>query len=135
MKTLFISAVLLASATSLASGFVCTGEHFNAKMYNQVQPSQGTKNPAVLVVSQAKVGTIAVLNSTEISKLNKQYTVVYSGQTNAKASGRFIYVELVIAKATITGGAGAGQHAARLTVNADNRNYTEGMVCSAYLKN
>ena len=135
MKNLLIVAALLVSSTSFASGFVCSGQGYRVKMYNQVQPQLGTKNPAVLVVSHAQAGTLAVLSADEIVKTNKVHSVVYSGQTNARTNGHFVFVQLEVVKQPIREGESMGQHVARFAMNADGRSVAATMVCQPYLKN
>jgi len=55
MKTLIISTLMLVSTIAKADGFVCTVDDFTVRAYDQVQPSEGTKNAAVIVISDARV--------------------------------------------------------------------------------
>ena len=50
---LFVSAIAsLASVSAKADGFVCkTDEGLTIKMYNHVQPEQGTRNASVMILS------------------------------------------------------------------------------------
>jgi len=133
MKFLVLAVVTLASSLSLASGYVCEGQGYRVKMYNEVQPSLGTKNPAVLVVSSAN-GTIARLQGTEIEKDTTNDTTIFQGSNNAVDTGRFLSVQLEVVKQASTSGDFAGTHFAILTVNADGGTWTAKMACSEYLK-
>lgn len=135
MKALVITVLALVSSTSFASGFVCSGQGYNVKMYNQVQPSLGTKNPAVLVVSSEQGGTIAVLKGDEIEKASSTNTVSYSGTVNGYQHGRFLHVELQVVKTPVANGPFAGQHFGMLTLNTDSKNLSAKLACQPYLKN
>src|SRR4051812_5891296 len=110
MKALIISVLVLVSSNSFASGFVCSGQGYSVKLYNQVQPNLGTKNPAVLIVSSENAGTLAVLKGDEIVKSNGNTTVSYSGLINGKQNGRFMSVDLQVVKQPVASGPFAGQH-------------------------
>lgn len=57
MKTLLITALMLATSSAFADGFVCaTDSGLVVKAYNHVQPKKGTRTPAVLVISDSSVG-------------------------------------------------------------------------------
>jgi len=133
LAILSVPIVTLVSAASFASGFVCTGEGYNVKLYNEVRPDLGTKNPAVLVVSSAK-GTIAKLQGSEIEKYNSPNAVAYQGRTNAYDTGRYITVRLEVIKQATGTGDFEGQHFARLRINADNGIWTAKLACAPYLK-
>lgn len=57
MKTFAVLGLLLASTPAFADGFVCESERDGLviKVYNQIQPSEGTRNAAVMVVSDSSV--------------------------------------------------------------------------------
>jgi len=64
---------------AFADGFKCVGEDsdYNVKLFNKVMPEDGTRNPAVLVISDAH-GTLLVRRDSDISKTNRQNTVRYT---------------------------------------------------------
>ena len=134
MKFILITALSLVSSAAMADGFRCQGEGFRAKLYNEVQPERGTRNPAVLIVSQRNAGTIATLEGDEIEKTVTDHAVAYEGKTNGKVDGRFVYVKLEVAKRARQTGPLAGLHSARLTVNQDGASALASMVCDRYLK-
>ncbi|MBI3544951.1 MAG: hypothetical protein HY075_16890, partial [Deltaproteobacteria bacterium] len=125
-----ITALSLVSSVAMADGFRCQGQDFRVKLFNETQPGRGTRNPAVLVVSERSIGTLATLEGEEITKTNRSTTVVYEGQTNGRQDGRFVAVKLVVAKTADTD----GTHLARLTVNADGQSRSETLSCERYLK-
>ncbi len=135
MKFAFVIALsLVASSAALADGLICTGETFNVKLYNQVNPAKGTKNPAHLVVSERGIGTVAVLRGLDIEKTSNKRYVAYSGVTNAKRDGRYTSVSLMVKKQAIQEGQFAGKHAAHLVVTANKIDSVDKLVCQRYLK-
>ena len=134
MKFVLISILSLVSTIAMADGFRCQGSDFRVKLFNQVQPELGTRNPAVLVVSERGVGTIATLQGDEINKLNSPNTVIYHGQGNGYQNGRFVFVRLEVNKTAEEGGIYAGYHLATLEVNADNASRVATLACNRYLK-
>lgn len=128
---LFIAMFSLVSSVAMADGFRCSGEGFRVKMYNQVQPELGTKNPAVLVVFEKGAGTLATLYGEEIEAEYSSDTLVYGGQTNGKLDGRFVHVNLEIEKQPSEDGK---THAARLTVAENGLRRIAYLACARYLK-
>jgi hypothetical protein len=135
MKTLLISiAMSLVSSLSLASGFVCEGQGYTVRMYNQVQPSQGTKNPAALIVSSGQLGTIAVVKGSDIQLYQTNQAFVYTGVSHDKHTGRFINVELAVSRST-QDNAGEPERLGHLKLTADGGDFAATLVCEQYLKN
>ena len=134
MKLLIITMLTLVSSVAMADGFRCQSADFRVKLYNQTRPEDGTRNPAVLVVSERDLGTIALLNGEEIVKTNGSDFVTYEGQVNGKQDGRFVSVKLAVAKQAEEEGVFAGFHVAKLTVNANGETRTAILACERYLK-
>lgn len=132
MKSLIIILVALSSSVTFASGFRCEGQGYRVKLYNQVQPSRGTKNPAIIIVSSEQSGT--VLRLQDIEKTLSARTVTYSGLANAVATGRFMQVRLEIVKEATQTGEFAGSRFAVLTINADGGSTSARLACVPYLK-
>ena len=130
MKILFVILISVVSSFAVASGYKCEGINYNAKLFNEVQPSAGTKNPAILVVSSPALGTVFTLEGAEISKDTTVDTIIYSGQGHLKANGEFAYAELVIQKTAND----EGVHYATLTMNAGNTSRESVIWCTDYLK-
>jgi hypothetical protein len=126
--------ITIASSIAMASGFRCEGQGYSVKLYNEVQPSLGTKNPAVLVVSSPEMGTIIRLQGSEIEKLQSVNAVAYQGNTRDVNTGRFASVRIEIVKQPVASGDYAGQHFARLQIKSDNGTWTAKLACSEYLK-
>jgi hypothetical protein len=85
MKTSAIKVVLASvvalSSSAFASGFRCESpDGYRVKIYNHVQADNGTRVPAVLVVSHAQAGTLLSAKGTEISKRNLSNLVQYSAK-------------------------------------------------------
>lgn len=58
MKNLIVIAATLISTSVLADGFRCeTKDGLKIKVYNQTNPAMGTRNPAVMVLSDRDVAT------------------------------------------------------------------------------
>lgn len=57
MKSLYIALMLTLSVNAFADGFKCEqlDHHLNIQVYNNTRPSQGTRNAAVMVLSDASV--------------------------------------------------------------------------------
>lgn len=75
MHTFTIVSVLLLSQVSMASGWLCSGEGWRAKLINS---TTSTRVPSVFVVSEANLGTVLVARKEEISKRNLSNGVRYS---------------------------------------------------------
>lgn len=134
MKLFLITVLSLVSSVAMADGFRCQGTDFRVKLYNETQPERGTRNPAVLVVYERGVGTVATLMRDEITKTSGDESYVYEGQTNGRKDGRFVSVTLEISKTAETEGAYAGLHVGTLTVNANGHSRTGSVACERYLK-
>lgn len=134
MKFVLISFLSLLSSVAMADGFRCQSSDFRVKLYNETQPERGTRNPAVLVVFEKGVGTLATLKGEEILKTNDEEFVTYEGQTNSRVDGRFVGVKFEIKKFPEESGINEGFFKALLTVNADNATREQTLVCERYLK-
>jgi hypothetical protein len=135
MKTLLISiAFALISSMSMASGFVCQGQGYTVRLYNEVQPTQGTKNPAVLIVSSSQLGTIAVLRGTDIQYFTTAKALLYGGDTHNKQTGHFMNVELALSRVAVND-ANEPEKLAHLKLTADGGEFNSTLVCEQYLKN
>jgi hypothetical protein len=140
-----ISLIFLFSVlpTSLyADGYRCTGENFNARLYNYVNRAEGTKNPAVLIASEnlEEKGnhTIARLEGDEIEKVLSLKTVAFEGQVNSSQTGRFVFVRLEVNKRPYavlhTRSNFKELYHANLIVNRDGASTHEEMLCTRYRK-
>ena len=134
MKLFIVTALTFVSSVAMADGFRCQNNTFHAKLFNETQPGRGTRNPAVLVVSERDVGTLATLEGDEIVKTNGEFVVTYEGQTNSRQDGRFVGVKLEIEKQAEKGGLFAGLHLAKLLVNADGVSREATLTCQPYRK-
>lgn len=134
MKYIVVALLSLVSSVAMADGFRCSGDGYRVKLYNEVNPKNGTKNPAVFVVYETGVGTLATLFRDEINADYSEEAVTYDGQTNGKLDGRFVYVKLEIEKQAQEQGPLAGARLGRLTVNADGESRVADLACTRYLK-
>lgn len=70
-KFMILAVSIFASSTAFADGFVCESqeESLKVQVYNHTEPTQGTRNPAVMVISDpsraAGKRTLAVFRSDE----------------------------------------------------------------------
>ncbi len=145
-NVLFVLSIVLGSTSAFADGFVCQGEHggldYRVKLYNHINAEDGTKNPGVLVVSsdpvfgsRGEAKTVAALYDEEISKTNLLDSVIYTGVTNGKKTdGRFVSVELEVAKERSGRVGKTDIHNGALKVVADHESIELDVTCERYLK-
>jgi len=129
MKLIALLIFSLASSISMASGYLCSGDGYHIKLYNEVMPAEGTKNPAVLVVSSQE-GTLAVLRGDEIAQDLNAESVVYSGTAHDYQTGRFVSVSLLVYRNDEAEGLRYGE----LKLNADGATANADVTCKTYLK-
>jgi len=80
LKLVLVSVVGLA-APAFASGFRCASpDGYRVKIFNHTHAEQGTRTPAVLVVSHDNAGTLLAADGSEISKRNLSNVVQYSAK-------------------------------------------------------
>lgn len=90
MKTIFgMMAMILASSPAMADGFVCESarEGLVVKIFNHVNPEQGTRNGAVMVLSDSEVqaGRKTIARFTDVNGTLASSNLVYT----AKVDHRF----------------------------------------------
>ena len=90
MKNLIVFFALFGSATAFADGFVCLGDYdrFAVKVYNHTTPSAGTRNGAVMVISDttARAGSRTVAKFTDTNLLLKNSASVYTANVDHRFS-------------------------------------------------
>ncbi len=91
MKALLLAIALVSvSATAKADGFRCTSDStsLNVKIYNEVQPSAGTRNGAVMVLSNPEISfpnkTVATFTSAKGTLENSGSK--YTGKVDLRVS-------------------------------------------------
>jgi hypothetical protein len=137
MKHLFalLFVTLSLSPLAMADGFRCIGNGYRVKMYNEVKPHRGTRNPAILVVSEEHMGTLATLINNDINKTIHESTVSYEGVAHAARDGRFVYVKLEIGKHVVKkDDEGTRWHDAALTLTMNGETRNEELSCARYYK-
>ena len=91
MKTYSIITLLVGiiGTASFGSGFVCkdVAEALTVQMYNYVHKEDGTRNPAVLVVSDSHLGTLVRRFGDAIRKSNRVHTVRYTVSGGEREDG------------------------------------------------
>ena len=94
MKNIVFVLAMTLSSTVFADGFVCESneENLNIKVYNQTQPQLGTRNAAVMVVSDPRVAsgraTIATFESADSLLTNDSSTYTSLVDLRYKNSNR-----------------------------------------------
>jgi hypothetical protein len=154
MKVLLISIAMLAAGTvAQADGFRCITESgLNIQVYNHTSPGAGTRNGAIMIVSDSHVGrgnkTIATFS--DLKKTLSSKNVVYTAKVDLRVSesnrkGELIggtklgYLSQLILKIDFSYAqplfAGERTSAMLMLVKRDGQRMTEEVVCSRYLKN
>jgi hypothetical protein len=121
------------SFSAHADGFLCKSTEDDspdlvAKLYDQVNPALGTRNPAVLVVASSK-GTIAVVYGDDLTKTDRGPSVTLGGHTTRVSEteiGNVSFVGLTLQKKANIDGFFYG------LLDLDEQ--TIGLVCQRYLK-
>ena len=89
---------LTLSQSAQASGFRCDGDseaaNLHVKLFNHVQPENGTRTPAALIVSDDQRGTLLTRRTTEIRKYNRQNTVQYVVEGNRKIDADRVILQI-----------------------------------------
>ena len=93
MKIALIALVLISSSIAKADGFLCeTQTGLRLKVFNHLQPSRGTRAPAVMVVSDSKVQsdrkTIAVFRDVDAKLLLEEDTYLAKVDLRRRESNR-----------------------------------------------
>lgn len=138
MKALILSVVTFASlallpTTAHASGFLCEGEGYTVKLFNQ---TDATRTPAVLVVSKSdeQPSTLLRRAGTEIHKSNRANTVSYSVEGSRKLNADKAILQISFKEGRETLAAGESVPAQLILVQDDNRDVVQ-LSCERYLKN
>lgn len=99
MKSVIALVALVASANAMADGFVCQtlDESLNVKVYNHVQPSEGTRNAAIMVVSDPNVqdGRKTIATFSDASGLLDNESTVYTSKVDLRFSNSDSKGELI----------------------------------------
>jgi hypothetical protein len=155
MKNIIASLIVIAaSATAQADGWVCTSDEssLNVKIYNQSQPELGTRNAAVLILSDANIGggrkTIAKFDAAE--SLVAQYGSTYTGKVDLRFNntgrkgeliggtklGELALVHVLVDFSYLAPLEHGEETSAELVlVKRDGEELSETLTCARYLKN
>ncbi|MEW6058344.1 MAG: hypothetical protein AB1540_17215 [Bdellovibrionota bacterium] len=134
MKYLVLLVLSLSSSIAMADGFRCKGNGYNVKLYNQVDPHHGTKNPAILILSKRSIGTLAKIRGDDLDVLRTKHTVVYEGQTNRTIDGRFISIQLEVSRKPLFRSKKGDEHGGTLVISADRGTEYTHVACTRYRK-
>ncbi len=128
-----VSALVLCTSV-FASGFKCeSNDGYNVKLFNNVDPTQGTRTPAALVVSNDE-GTLLVRKGADISKTNRLNTVRYTAEGSRKVDADQVILQISFKEGLevlADGETADGQ----LILVKDGDREVKDLVCSRYLKN
>ena len=138
MKIQFYLAVSLlvgfAAPSVFADGYVCKGKGYHAKVYHQSNPENGTRSPAVFVVSRERMGTLVAAKGKDIERITAEDTLIYETHDNRADNGRYAYAALEIFKESDSDFYSEDTYYARLVLNADHVRHRIKMVCERYTK-
>ncbi len=133
--SVFALASLVLSASAFASGFKCqTDDGYNAKIFNHVDPLNGTRTPAVLVISSLEQGTLLVRKDAEIHKANRVNTVRYTAEGNRKTDADQVVLQINFKEGVEVLEAGETTLGQLVFVKDSDREVKQ-VVCERYLKN
>ena len=133
LSVLALSFIAIGS-TAFGSGFDCVGEDgYNAKLYNHVDPENGTRTPAALIISNVEEGTLLVRKGGSIRKHNRANTVQYVVDGNRKLAADTAILQIRFKEAVEVleeGETAEGQ----LILVADGERNVLDLTCFRYLK-
>lgn len=153
MKKVLFTIALLAGSFAQADGFTCqTDSGLVVKVYNNTQPSKGTRTAAVMVISDSRVnqGNKTIARFTEANGRVESSALVYTADvdlrfTDSARGGELIagtklgyidtiklYVDFSYARPVP---AGDELNAALQVVKRDGEKIVEEAICQRYLKN
>ncbi len=153
MKALVISIALLAGTIAHADGFKCITESgLNIQVYNHTQAASGTRNAAIMVVSDANVGrgnkTIASFSDVKNTLSSKSATYIANVDLRVSESNRkgeliggtkLGYLSALVLEVNFSYVAplayGDKTSALLTLVKRDGQKLVEDVVCTRYLKN
>jgi hypothetical protein len=130
---LVLACVVGLSTSAFASGFRCTSsEGYRVQIYNHVNPENGTRVPAALVLSHDEAGTLLSAKGAQISKRNLSNVVQYSAKgTSAGLSAVIVQVAFKEGRETLAEGERA--YGTLILASGSGRE-TSRLVCTRYKK-
>jgi len=136
MKANLLTALVITvfGSSAFGSGFKCEGEDgYRVKLYNNVKATDGTRTPAVLVISHDDMGTLLVRKGEEIRKRNYTTSVRYVVEGNRKLDADTAIVQIqfkegseVLKEGEIVTG--------QLVLVSDGESRKLDLLCARYLK-
>lgn len=127
---LLIGLMALVSAGSFASGFKCEGDQYSVKLFNKTV--DGTRIPAVMVVSEKEHGTLFRASGSEIRKVNRINSVQYI--VNMDEDKYILQVAFKEGKETLEEGESVDGQLIMILEDGDSK-VVEPLECVRYLKN
>jgi len=132
--SVFAMAAMVLSGTVFASGFTCeANDGYNAKVFNNVNPTKGTRTPAALIISNEE-GTLLVRKDAEIKKNNRLNTVQYVVEGSRKADADQVILQISFKEGREVLEAGDTADGQLILVK-DGVREVKQVVCTRYLAN
>ena len=95
LSLLALLPALALSSSAEASGFRCRSEEgYRVKLYNHIEPTKGTRIPALLVISSAAQGTLLVREEEEIGKSNNTNVVRYTVEGDPSLNAEQVILQI-----------------------------------------
>lgn len=153
MKKTIFALMIAASSIASADGFVCEGDSgIKIKVYNNTEASEGTRNAAVLVVSDTSVGhgNKTIARFTDVAGTLSQKGTVYVAKVDLRFNdserkgewiagtklGELAHIKLSVAHNYLSPMAhGETTYATAKYLKRNGDVLTEKMECTRYLKN
>ena len=131
---LVVASVVGLSSSVFASGFRCESpDGYRVKIYNHTHADEGTRVPAVLVVSHQDAGTLLTATGAQISKRNLSNVVQYSAE-GTKAGLSKVVVQIAFKEGREILAEGERAYGTLILAQGAKRQ-TSRLVCSRYKAN
>ncbi len=128
----FVFIGMLATA-AFGSGFKCAGEDYSVKLFNHVNPEDGTRVPAAMIVSSEEEGTLLVRKGAQIRKHNRSNTVQYVADGNRRLGADTAILQIRFKEGRETLEEGETAPGQLILVMDEDRSVAE-LSCTRYLK-
>lgn len=130
-----VVAVFAVGSQAFASGFACADDSGNrVKIYNHLNPEDGTRLPAVFVLSNKNIGTLLVAKGEQISKRNHTEVVQYAVRGNALLGVDYVVVQIQFKEGRQVLAKGATVPGNLILAKQDGRRSVTKLRCQRYTK-
>ena len=132
---IIVVAVFGVGSQSFASGFSCADNSGNrVKIYNHLSPEDGTRLPAIFVLSKKNIGTVLVAKGEQISKRNHTRVVQYAVRGNALVGVDYVVVQIQFKEGRQVLAKGASVPGSLVLAQRDGRKSVTTLRCQRYTK-